>query len=390
MRSRGVIGGLLLAATGLCPAAAADWVIPPYQLFPGDEQLDINGLAGGALFSGDGHGGQSASGVAKLNPRLHRDFDSGLSLGLNATLTASDVLSRGRYGGDAVEQAYGDARTGLGHLEIGQVDGAAYQLAVTGPKVDDQVSLDNPQTTFFRDPSTGHAFNDIFALSTEIGASSNFAKLAYVSPNLFGVQLALSFTPSQGKDVLPWLHEGPHLAGRQAGIWEGALKYSDDFGPLSLSAYGGAAVGHAEHKFAGQQGLTDLGLGARADYSVTDDLTLSLGGAWRQSNAYAFQIARSFKGATTRAMQASASASYESWVLGVEYGDGDAGKIPGAPRLDLTGYQASLGYNFSNSIEISAGWQRLNYDRSSGAFYNALPRIGLDAAFLHLSLKTSG
>jgi hypothetical protein len=380
---------MLLAGAGLCPAAAADWVIPPYQLFAGNAQLDIGGLAGGALFSSDGHGGQSVSGVAKLSPRLHRDFDSGLSLGLNATLTASDVLSRGRYGGDAIEQAYGDARTGLGHVEIGQVDGAAYQLTVTGPKVDDQVSLDNPQTRFFRDPSTKHAFSDIFALSTEIGASSNFAKLAYVSPNLFGAQLALSFTPSEGKDLLPWLHEGPPLAGRQAGIWEGALKYSDDLGPVSLSAYGGAAVGHAEHKLAGQEGLTDLGVGARADYSVNDDLTLSLGGAWRQSNPYAFQIARSFKGATTRALQASAGATYESWMLGVEYGDGNAGNIPGAPRLNLTGYQALLGYDFSNSIEISTGWQRLNYDRSSGVFYNALPRIGLDAVFLHLTLKTS-
>jgi hypothetical protein len=383
---------LLLAATGLCPAAAADWdrTMPPYQLFPGDEQLDIGGVAGGALFSNDGNGNQAVSGAAKLSPRLHRDFDSGLSLGLNTTLTASDVLSRGRYGGDAVEQAYGDARTGLGHLEIGQVDGAAYQLAVTGPKVDDQVSLDNPQTTFFRDPSTEHAFTDIFALRTEVGASSNFAKFAYVSPNLFGAQLALSFTPSEGKEVLPWLHEGPHLPGRQAGIWEGALKYADDFGPVSLSAYGGAAVGHAEHKPAGQEGISDLGVGARADYSINDDLTFSLGGAWRQSNAYAFQVARSFQGATTRALQASASATYESWVVGVEYGGGDAGKIPSAPRLDLAGYQASLGYNFSNSIEISAGWQRLNYDRSSGVFYNALPRVGLDAAFVHLSLKTSG
>ena len=176
-------------------------------------------------------------------PRLHRDFDSGLSLGLDATFTASDPLSRGRYGGDVFEKAYGDVRTGLGRLEIGQTDGAAYDLAVTGPRWMPQVSLDDPQTTFFRDPSTGHAFSDIFALRTEVGASSNYAKFAYVSPALFGAQLALSFTPSEGKDVLPFLHEGPHVAGRQADIWEGALRYSDDFGPVTLSAYGGVGGG---------------------------------------------------------------------------------------------------------------------------------------------------
>ena len=42
---------------------------------------------------------------------------------------------------------YGEARTGLGRVEIGLTDGAAYDLAVTGPKVDAQVSLDDPQTT---------------------------------------------------------------------------------------------------------------------------------------------------------------------------------------------------------------------------------------------------
>ena len=40
-------------------------------------------------------------------------------------------LSRGRYGGDFFEKLYGEARTGLGRVEIGQTDGAGYDLAVT-------------------------------------------------------------------------------------------------------------------------------------------------------------------------------------------------------------------------------------------------------------------
>jgi hypothetical protein len=391
VRKRGVAGTVLLACAALCPAALAlPWNLAPVHADLGDDALDIAGAAGGALFSADDHQNRHTSGAIKLMPRLHRDFDSGLSLGLNATVTASDVLSRGRYGGDVFEKAYGDVRTGLGRIEIGQTDGAAYDLAVTGPKVDPEVSLDNPQTTFFRDPSTGHAFTDNFALRTEIGASSNYAKLAYISPALFGVQLALSFTPNQGKEVLPFLHEGPHLAGRQADIWEGAIQYSDDVGPVSLSAYGGVAVGRAEHKLPGQEGVSDLGAGLRADYPVNDELTLSLGGAWRQSNAYAFQIARSFQAATTSARQANASATYDDWMLGVEYGGGDAGAVPGAPHLSLTGYEASLGYSDSNSIQPAIGWQHLTYQRSVGSFTNGAPRIGLDAIFLHLNLKTTG
>ena len=381
---------LLLAGAGIVPAAAEPWVIPSAQYFPGDAELDVGGQAGGAAFGASGNGGSAhISGAAKLTARLHRDYDSGLSLGFNTTLTASDILSRGRYGGDAVEQAYGEARIGFGRIEIGQVDGAGYQLAVSGPKVDAAVSLDDPQTTFFRDPSTHRAFTDSFALRSQVGASSNYAKFVFVSTNLLGAQLAVSFTPNQGKDLLPFLREGAHIPGRQADIWEGAIKYSDDLGPVSLTAYAGAAEGRAEHKPAGQEGVSDLAAGLRADYSLNDDLTLSLGGAWRQSNAYAFQIERSFKSATTRVLQSSAALTYDSWMLGVEFGDGNAGKVTGAPLIALTGYQSSIGYNFSNSIQLSAGWQRLNYERSSGTFYNGRPRIALDAGFLHLSLKTS-
>ena len=387
MPKHSMVAMVLLA--GLGPAAGASWTVPPARIDLGDMVLDVGGLAGGALFSANDHQTRHASGAIKLMPRLHRDFDSGLSLGLDATVTASDVLSRGRYGGDVFEKAYGDIRTGLGRVEIGQTDGAAYDLAVSGPKVDAEVSLDDPQTTFFRDPATAHAFTDNFTLRTEIGASSNYAKIAYVSPSLFGAQLAVSFTPSQGKEVLPFLHEGPHVAGRQADIWEGAIQYSDTLGPVTLSAYGGIAVGRAEHKAPGQEGVSDLGAGLRADYPVNDDLTLSLGGAWRQSNAYAFQIARSYQAATTSLQQVSASATYDDWMLGLEYGGGDAGAVASAPHLGLTGYEAVLGYSFSNSIQPSIGWQHLTYQRSSGNFYNGAPRIGLDALFLHLNLKTS-
>ena len=49
-----------------------------------------------------------------------------------------------------------------------------------------------------------------------------------------------------------------------------------------------------------------------------------------------------------------------------------------------------MGYVWSSSIQVTGGWQKLIYERSSGVFYNAAPRIDLDAAFLHLNLKTSG
>jgi hypothetical protein len=378
---------LLLLAGG--PAAAQDadnLTLQPFQRDIGDAQISLGGTASGAVFDSDLKRQPAASGSAKLMPRLHRDYDSGLSLGLDATLAVSDPLSRGRYGGDFFEKVYGEARTGLGRVEIGQTDGAGYTMAVGGPKVDAQVSLDDPQTTFFRNPLTHGAVTDMFALRTEVGASSNYAKFAYVSPALFGAQLALSFTPSQGKEVLPFLRAGPQVPGRQADMWEAGLRYSDDFGPVSLTGYGGIAEGRAEHKLGSQEGVSDLGFGLRADYVVNDDLSLSLGGSYRQSNAYAFDIARSYDGATTRALHASASATYDQWVAGVEYGNAIAGSAAGAPRLGLNGYQASVGYVLNTNWQITGGWQRLDYGRGSGLFFNGAPRLDMDAGFLHLNL----
>ena len=392
MRGIGKIAGLLAVAAFSQSAAADPWdgTIEPLRFNPGNTSLTLGAAAGGAAFGASGHGNQSISGDAKLIARLARDYDSGWSLSLNATLTASDPLSRGRYEGKAIEKAFGELRFGLGQVQIGNTDGAGYDLAVTGPKVDAGVSLDDPQTTFFRDPSTGHAFTDVFPLRAEVGASSNYTKFVYLSPALFGVQVALSFAPQQSRYGLPFLHAGAHVPGRQADIWEGAIKYSDELGPVTVSAYGAVAEGRAEHKAAGQEGVSDLGAGLRLDYPVNDDLVLSAGGAYRQSNADTFQIARSYQAGTSRVMQASAAATYDSWMLGVEYGGGDADAVGGAPRLNINGYQASLGYNFSSSIGVSGGWQRMIYQRSSGVFYNAAPRINLDAVFLHLNLKTSG
>jgi hypothetical protein len=377
-----------LAAWG--PAAADAQVFRPLSMPVGDAQLLLGGEAGGVLVNPNqpGWSGAQASGDVRLMPEIRRDYDSGLGLDLDGTFAAEDPLSRGRYDGDVIERLAGEARTGLGKLEIGIIDGAGYDLAVSGPKVDAGVSLDDPRTTFYREPSSHRAVTDIFALRTEVGASSNDAKFAYSSPELFGVQIALSFTPTEAKE-LPFLNAGPHLPGRQVDIWEGAIRYETDLGPASLSAYGAFAEGRAEHKLSGQEGVSDLGAGARADYPVNDDITVSLGGSYRQSNAHAFDVNQSSVIGTTRASYVSTAVSYSNWMAGLEYSNGVADRIAGAPRLGQNGLQASLGYTVSSTASISSGWQHLTYTRDSGAFFNGLPRLKLDAFYLHVNLKTS-
>ena len=184
-------------------------------------------------------------------PELRRDYDSGLSLALDGTFAAADPLSRGRYDGDVIERLAGEARTGLGKLEIGLTDGAGYALAVTGPKVDPGVRWTIRAPASIRDPGTHRAVIDMFALRTEVGASSNYAKIRLYQP---GAVRRRSWRcpsrPREGKQ-LPFLNAGPHLPGRQADIWEAALRYEDEIGPVSLSAYGALAEGRGRTQAAG-------------------------------------------------------------------------------------------------------------------------------------------
>jgi hypothetical protein len=379
----------LLAGLGLANPAFAQVLAPP-SWEVGQAELKLNADAGGALFGPHqpGWDGTQASGALRLMPGLRRSYDSGLSLGLEGTFTAADPLSRGRYDGDAIERLAGSAGTGLGKIEVGLTDGAGYGLAVTGPKVDPGVSLEDARTSFFRDPATHRALSEMFALRTGVGASSNYAKIVYTSPALFGAQLALSFTPSEGKQF-PFLNAGPHVPGRQVEFWEAALRYETDLGPVSLSAYGAVSESRAEHKLPGQEGTSDLGTGLRADYPVDEDTSLSLGGSYRQSNAYGFNVNQTWQAGTTRAGHISAAVTHKQWMGAIEYGNGVADKVASLPRLGLNGLQASIGYKISDGIQVSTGWQHQSYSRSSGMFFNGTPQLKMDAIYLHVKLNTS-
>src|SRR5581483_2881117 len=113
----------------------------------------------------------------------------------------------------------------------------------------------------------------------------------------------------------------------------------------------GAAEGRAEHKAPGQEGVSDLGIGLKADYPLNDDVSLSAGASFRQSNAHAFDVTQSWQAGVTRALHASAALTAGAFSLGVEYGDGNADKVANLPRLALTGYQLGAAYAVNHSVQ---------------------------------------
>jgi len=298
MKRHLLAGAALLGLTA--PAMAldlSDWNVQPYQTEIGDAELKVNGQANGSAYTASqpdapGLDQNGVTGAAWIGLSLERTYDSGLALALKSSFEVyHDRLSGDNYGSDFVQKVYGEVQTGLGRVEIGDTDGPAYALAVVGPTVEGYTSIDNPNATFFRDPTTGgRAFINVFALNSAVESSLNYAKISYYTPKIFGVQLAASFTPSEGKDVVPFLSNGPQVPDRQKSIWEAAATYSTDVGPVSLSFSGGWSVGHNDNKTLGHAGLTDWAFGTEADYAINDDWKLAFGGAWREANSYAFDL----------------------------------------------------------------------------------------------------
>ncbi|MBV9332033.1 MAG: porin [Alphaproteobacteria bacterium] len=384
---------LIAGWTALASCAWADipdWAPQPLSITVGDVQASLGGDANGAAFVRD----QPAyprldtadlTGALRFFPSLERTYDSGLVLGFHGSILAyHDHLSNDRYDGEVMEKAYLSVQTGLGTAELGDSDGAGYRLAIVGPKVDEKTSIDDPEITFFRDPLSGRAMDEIFTVRTEAGATDNFAKVSYYSPRLFGLELGLSYAPSEGRAVLPLLSNGRSRPDRQSNIWQAAVNYDGSFGAMRAGAYGAISMARDGARTPGHEGLTDWALGAALDESVGDELKLSAGAAYRQTNAYGFDINDVMAG-SSRAIHASAAVTYRTWIAGAEFTDGSADGSAGRPRLGVHGEEASLAYILNANLQFTLGWQRLAYSRSSGNFYSG-PRFDGDAYFFHVDL----
>ncbi len=382
-----LLGWTVPGLSGARAADLTDWNLSPASVSLGEFTATLGGSVSATGYwagqdGGSDHAGTTAS--ALLDARISRAFDNGWELAVRATfLPWSDQLSGDNYGNRFFEKDYVALQTQYGRLEIGQQDGAAYQLSVTGPKVDDPITIDDANVTYFRDPATGAAFTNIFQVRTGVFASENFGKLSYYTSRLYGVQLGGSYTPDETQHGLPFVGSAPKAADRETNILEAAANYSGDVGPASLALYSAVATGHDAARTPGHNDLLDWGLGGEIDTEV-DDLKLAFGGGWRQSNAYTFAIDEAFRAGNTSSIRLSATATKGPWIAGFEYSDAVAGREPGLPALHETGYQPALGYVVNANLQLTLGWQYLRFTRDSGTFYNGKPEISLEAAFLHL------
>ncbi len=331
-----------------------------------------------------GYDKTSASSLVQANIQAQRIFDNGMVLGARSDfLLHHDAQSGDNYDSDTVEKIYLFAQTGFGRVEIGQQDGAAYTLGLVGPITNEQVTLENRNISLFRDPATGVDFGKLFQSITNVQSTSNFAKINYVSPRLLGIQIGASFTPKPVRTPLPFTGDLPNDPNQQQNIWEVAASYTGYFSSLAVGLSAGIAQGSVRNSNAAGDDLSDWALGAQLAYPV-GTVKLSLGGAYRDSNAYLLDLSQVLAHARTHASHLSATAEWGSWIAGGEYSFANA---KGPADYDITGYQLSAGYKFNDNLQLTGGWQWYDYSRNAGVFYNGSPTISMNAGFLLLSYE---
>ncbi|HEY5046975.1 MAG TPA: porin [Rhizomicrobium sp.] len=384
---------LLITATivfAAQPAWAGDstgWNLTPLSLSLDGWTAALGGSASGAAYGakqgGDIEGsGLTGSGLVAAN--LVHLFGNGWELGLNTDfLVWHDALSGDNYGNRVFEKGYLSLQTDYGRVELGQQDGAAYALSTTGPKVDDPVAIDDANVTFYRDPSTGQAFTNIFQIRTGVFATENYAKISFYSARLSGIEIGGSFTPYEARDGLPFISRGSDPQDHRTDLLEAVANYQGDIGPVSTEAYAGMAVAHGEERMTQQDDLLDWGVGTSLDYDL-EAVKLSLGGGFRQSNGYSFDIDEAFRGGLTRSFRLSATAATGPWIFGIEYSEAVAGREANLPGLRQTGYEPSAGYVVNSNLQLTLGWQYLDFTRDAGVFYDGKRGVELRAAFLHM------
>ena len=364
--------------------------LEPIQWEFDNSEIRVGGFAGGALFTAsqeggpnfvDGYENSRASALLTGNIRMQKTFDTGLVLGARGDVFIyRDRLSGDNYDNDTVQRLYMFVQTGFGRVEVGQVDGAAYTLGLTGPLVDQQVTLEGRNISLFRDPTTGENLGAFFQQITMVQSSSNYAKINYVSPRLFGIQIGAAFTPQAVRTPLPFTGNPRDAPNQQRAIWEIAASYTGYFSGWAVGVTGGFAHGRLMNRTPGHDNLVDWAMGTQLAYNI-DDAKISFGGAYRGTNAHRLDIEEVRDDSRSRMVQFSATFEKPTWLVGAEFSHAD---IDGVDAYTINGFQVSAGYKVNANMQLSIGWQYQDYNRSAGLFYNGRSGINMNAAFLSL------
>ncbi len=295
--------------------------------------------------------------------------------------------------GDVLDEAwlYWDSR--FGRLQLGLMDGAADVLGVTVPSVNSAIRVDNPEVFLLAFPcqnpfcsNTSGGPGSLFSpngmqLRSDIHGSDNFLKIMYVTPVFDGIRIAISYTPDGTRNLGDVF--GNDEPNEQGNIIDVAANYVGTLGNVDLAMSIGYVFGdnRDNQDVTFYDDLEDFGAAIKLGYQEW-----TAGVAYRQTNvAGGGPVIQHPVQANVLVDELteywSFGLMYESgpWAASANYITATEGVAFSVRDQEGSGLQFALGYTINESWRVSGGYQRFEFERSTGGFCGFFGCDTLDA-----------
>lgn len=347
------------------------------------DQSNMDGLDQGVLAIDSGFYGSAAlplDGIGEIGAKLGLDLDYASNF--------NDVLNDAGSS-DILEEAwiYWDSR--YGRFQMGLQDGAADILGLGVPSVTANIRVDNPEIFLMGYPCSTFCTSDpqlpgsLFSpngmqLRSDISGSDSYLKFMYVTPDMSGLRLAVSYAPDGTRNLGDVF--GDDGRNEQGNIWDFAANYlrtvgEVDFG-LSVGVVQGENLRNTSPGFNGD--LDEWGAAARVGYREW-----TAGIAYRQTNVTGGGPVQ--QGLFTNVIDDlytdiwSFGVTYESgpWMAGVNYVTSDA-ELIFAREQQGSGLQFAGAYTVNEYVRVSGGYQHFEFEGPIGTCITGLGGFGCD------------
>jgi hypothetical protein len=266
----------------------------------------------------------------------------------------------------------------IGRIQLGMQDGAADILGLGVPSVTKSIRVDNPEVYLLGYPCQALCSSDpqrpgsLFSpngmqLRTDIHGSDEYLKIMYVTPNLGGLHIAVSYAPDGTRD--PGQLFGNDELNEQGDVVDIAANYLQTLGEVDLGLSAGYVTGKNKNNPSSSvyDDLEEWGAAARIGYHEW-----TFGTAYRNTNATGGgPVTQGFasnvlKGLTTSLWSVGTTWEQGPWMVGANYIYADA-ELGFGEHQQGSGMQVAGAYTINEDFRVSAGYQHYVFNGPNGA-----------------------
>lgn len=323
---------------------------------------------------------------ASASKRLDGGGEIGARIALDLDYATNfDTVLNDAGASDILEEAWLFWDTRIGRFQAGLQDGAADVLALGVPSVSGSIRVDGPEIFLLAYPCRTFCSSDaqepgsLFSpagmqLRSDIHGSDNYLKFMYVTPDLNGLRLAVSYAPDGTRNLGDVF--GDDEPNEQARIWDFAANYLRTVGEVDVGLSLGYVTGENVNKspFLPIGDLEDWGGAVKLGYREW-----TFGAAYRKTNvAGGGPVIKGVFLSNVLANDYTESLSfgltYETgpWMVGANYITVQE-ELPFSTDQDGKGFQLAGAYTFHENMRVSAGYQRFEFE---GPFSGCLTDFG--------------